>query len=257
MTRRYSIIALLFFALIWTSCEKEITLDLPASEEKLVLEGKVQLNQSPELTITKTLDFYNGGELKKISNAIAQITDQNGITHPLIEKQPGVYVATGVKGEAGKVYTMTVNVEGKTYVASTTLYAPVEVANVKIKEAPKVAGRSGYDITLEFDDAESNDFYFIAKAFHVKDGKNKKTERVSKVGNIRFRERFDSGAKVNTMLLTVDKQIFTYFKGVQDIVDNRNFALSSEPVNPETNWNNGALGYFGAFSLDVNTVVVP
>ena len=245
------------FLLIFAACEKEITLDLPESSNQVVLEGAIYEGEYPELRISKTLDFYDASGVEMLSGAVATFSDNVGNEYLLSEVKQGVYSTTEVQGEIGKNYTLRVEYAGIEYIANSTLLRPQTIDELELEEAPKVAGRTGYSMTVNFSDADDNEFYFLTRVFHRKDNKNEKEERATKQGNIRFNARFEEGQEVKAIVYTIDESVFDYMTGALELTNDGNFVLSSEPSNPKSNWSNGALGYFGAFSTDTASVIVP
>ena len=257
MLKKISSIVLLLSSFGFVACEKEITLDLPETDQQVVLEGSVPLGQNPTLSVTKTLDFYSASDIERVSGVVASVTDQNGNNFELTEVSPGEYTNTSLTGEAGQVYTMNVAYDGRTYQATSTLYSPVQIDELELEKAPEVAGREGYNMTIKFDDDDDNELYFLAQVLHRKDNKREVEDRVSKNGDIHFNARFEEGGEVFVTVHTVDEDVFDYYNGLLDIVDGGNFIFSSEPSNPKSNWSGGALGFFRAFSSDSSSIVIP
>ena len=65
-------IIFVFLALFFVSCEKEITLDLPQSEDKTVIEGEIELGEYACVIITKNSSYFDPVVVKPIIDYISQ-----------------------------------------------------------------------------------------------------------------------------------------------------------------------------------------
>ena len=199
------------------------------------------------------MDFYDASSPNPFSGAEVVIT-VGSQQYKLEETAPGNYTTQAFKGEVNTLYQVNVVAEGLSYTAQSMLYPPKKVNSTKVEKAPEIAGRKGYRVTLEFDDDEENEFYFRAKAF---ENKKAKEDRVSKTGNIRLRTRFENSSTVTALLYTMDKESFTFFKVFTDLANDGGSSFGTQPSNPQSNWNNEALGHFTAASIDTVQVVIP
>lgn len=68
MTNKLFIAALLAFAAFFASCEKDITIDLPLPEERLVVEGRVMSGNFPYLFLTRNGSFFSGNAQGLLEN---------------------------------------------------------------------------------------------------------------------------------------------------------------------------------------------
>src|SRR3990167_2540618 len=74
---------ILITALLLSSCEEGITIDLPESGGKMVLEGKIEKGMPPIIYLTETISFFSSISVEKIQSAYihnANITISNGDT---------------------------------------------------------------------------------------------------------------------------------------------------------------------------------
>ncbi|MBX7224388.1 MAG: DUF4249 domain-containing protein [Chitinophagales bacterium] len=145
--------------LLLTSCETEITVDLPDPEPKIVVEGHVENGLPPYVILTKNQPFFGGLDLNNIGDyfihgariwvsdgtdsvklveytrdilyalpdsvAIA-IAAEFGLDIDSVEEFPDIAIYSVpfnklFLGEVGKTYSLRVKVEGKTLTASTTI----------------------------------------------------------------------------------------------------------------------------------------
>ena len=64
-----------------------------------------------------------------------------------------------------------------------------------------------------------------------------------------------SGNTYRIELFSLDRQTFSYYRSLQDLLYSNPF-FGSTPANPNTNLDNGALGYFGACAISSKTIIV-
>ncbi len=69
---------LLTIILLFTSCEKEVNIKLNGGEKKIVVEGVIELNELPYVTLTRSIGFFDKIDLSSVqyvTSAIVAITD--------------------------------------------------------------------------------------------------------------------------------------------------------------------------------------
>ncbi len=134
--RKVNLILGIFILL--TSCEKEISIDLPQYETKVVIEGSIETGEFAVVTITKSTDYFQVYDSATIANmfvrnALVTVSNQFGsidtltfafdITQPL----PFVYKGSTIIGQEGGIYTLKVQVDNKTYTTSTSILPAVTI----------------------------------------------------------------------------------------------------------------------------------
>jgi hypothetical protein len=121
-----------------TSCEKEIQVDLPDYQSKIVIEGSIETNQPEIVCVTRSTDYFQKYDSATIShmivtNAVVTVTNQFGITDTLVpvfdmsQPLPFIYKGSSVIGQVGGSYTLKVLLDGKTYSANTTILSPIAI----------------------------------------------------------------------------------------------------------------------------------
>lgn len=116
------------------SCEKNITVDLPASDSQVVVEGYIEDGQFPYIILTRSDGFFNpidSSSLVKLIISDAVVTVSNGTQVDTLKfsintlKFPYVfYKAQVMKGEIGKVYDLKVELADGTILTSSTSISP-------------------------------------------------------------------------------------------------------------------------------------
>jgi len=138
-----SLLIVLSFIILLYSCEKEITVDLPQHEPKIVIESAIEQGQYAWAFITRTAAYFAKVDSTVIMNMIvtsATVVVSDGFikdtlqltldpyTFPYLK-----YVGKKIIGQAGKQYWLTVTVDGNTYTAVTTIPNPTSFDSIVFK----------------------------------------------------------------------------------------------------------------------------
>ena len=154
---------LLFSVFFLLSCSKEIEIDIPGFEEKVIVDGSISTGEPPLVLLTKSKDIYSSTTQEAflagfVSGAIVTVSDGlNTIqldeicsdnlppgSEALAASLFGVTVADLSKyhlcaytsfnpliwGKVGKTYSLTILVDGKTYTSSTKIEQPTNLDKV-------------------------------------------------------------------------------------------------------------------------------
>lgn len=160
---------LFIVAIGFTSCSKEITVDLPVTEPRIVVEGTIEPGQPPIVILTKTQNYFEPTSIAALSEIYvngATITVSDGMNTvtlaeicassippallPLVAELTGldplllvaldicIYsdsMLTGsvLLGVPGNTYSLTVEVDDKTLTSSTTIPNPVALDSTWFK----------------------------------------------------------------------------------------------------------------------------
>jgi Domain of unknown function (DUF4249) len=132
---RYCVIALL--VILFTSCEKNVDLNLKSAEPVLVVDAQIEDGQPPIVVLTKSLGFFSNINAQILANAFVHNADvyvSNGtLTHRLkeypLQLAPGLTAyfysndlltpATMFMGQLNKAYTLRIVSEGQEYRSNT------------------------------------------------------------------------------------------------------------------------------------------
>ncbi|MCW5898819.1 MAG: DUF4249 domain-containing protein [Flavobacteriales bacterium] len=139
-------------AVLLQACEKEITVDLPITEPRVVVEGTIETGQPPIILLTRTQSYFAATSISSIAESFireASVTIDDGQTlHTLIRICSSMIpdslldeaaAATGIDaqllanadiciwtkpdllGEEGRTYRLRVEADGKTMTSVTTI----------------------------------------------------------------------------------------------------------------------------------------
>ena len=147
--------AVLFFS----SCEKDISIDLPLGEEKLVVYGTIETDQPPFIMLTRSLAVFSTVTADAIANSTESVTlvqycldDLDESVKAFVEAGLGIgsldsievnfcfytldttdLISQKMFGKVNGTYTLLVQAEGKTLTSVTTIPVPAPLDSMWIK----------------------------------------------------------------------------------------------------------------------------
>ncbi|MFM7078187.1 MAG: DUF4249 domain-containing protein [Bacteroidota bacterium] len=147
MSRTIKALSILFcsFTLLLFGCEKDITVDLPESEEQIVVEGYITPGLPPYVFISRTAPFFaplDSLSLLQYTVRDAQVVVSDGtITDTLIAPFSStgyLYTSLNLIGEIGKTYTLQIRLQdGRELSSTTTIPQPIALDSVWFKRIPE------------------------------------------------------------------------------------------------------------------------
>ncbi|MEE9431776.1 MAG: DUF4249 family protein [Melioribacteraceae bacterium] len=267
-------LTLLFLSLLFIfGCEEVIELDLKTVEPKIVIEAIInnEVNAS-KVIISRSTDYYKPGKYQKISDAIIILTEENGNETIFNEFDSGIYFSEPIVGEPSFTYNLKVIVDSIEYNATSFMPEPIIIDSVRMRKND-VGGRGGVTSNLRlqvyFQDKEDvKDFarFKVYQNGNLVSGHNLYFDRLTNGNYINFPIFLDSnrdyleGDVITVELQTINKVTFDYFNVLTKVLtSNTGSGPGNDPVapaNPNTNWNNNSLGYFSAYSVSVDSVLI-
>jgi hypothetical protein len=264
-----------------TACEKVIDIDLDNTEPRVVIEAAITDAEGPyPVYISKTSDYFEPGKYPAISNGLVIISDDTGVVDTCIEIEPGFYQTNKIEGKPDSYYSLFVEAEGKTYTAETYMPEKVELDSITYMFTNAVSPESndGYLIKCQFVDPVKQDNYYRIKTYKngdifietgneiviwddvLFDGVN--ADIPAKRGG----DMFSLNDTISVELLTIDKKIFQYYTSLVNSLASGSEGMGSigkkmiigaaAPANPPTNLSNGAVGYFAAYCISKQSIII-
>jgi hypothetical protein len=252
--------------LLFTSCTKEIDIDLNAASPKIVIEANLTNEaQSAVVKISKTVNFNATNSYPPVGNAKVAIADNAGNTYNLTEKETGTYQLPTLKGVSGRIYTLNVQVEGTTYTAICKMPNFVPLTGLAPLQSPSPFDKTdtSYVIRPIFKDPVGlgNSYRFIQTLNGIKDPSINVSNDNTFDGLVNQRPvaganrdvKIRKGDKVEIELQSIDNPIYDYFYSLNP---GAGPGGGTTPANPITNLKGGALGYFSVSAVDRKSLVV-
>lgn len=132
-----------FLTVLFTACEKEVYIDLPDPEQKLVVEGWIEQDQYPIVSVTRNSPYFSVVDSSTLANLFiinAKVIVSDGtqseelqldFSNALNGVWPFIcYKGSTLKGEVGKTYWLTIYAEGDTITGKTTIPEPVTLDSI-------------------------------------------------------------------------------------------------------------------------------
>lgn len=261
----YKTYILFFLILLFSGCEKVIDVDLNDANPVVVIEAKLtNLPVLVEVNISKTGSYFGSGPATKISNASVILENNFGGRFLLKEVEEGLYKSNDVYPQTGNNYKLTVDVEGEIYEATSKLNPPVFIDSLtSVYSEGFIFLDAGYIVNIYFGDPPNVKNYYRLKIYKNGKLKNDIDDLIVFDDNmfdghklvIRTRNtKFKPGDKAKVELISLDKNAYEYLKTFQEVISTN--PGSAAPVNPSSNFSNGALGYFSAYSSDEKIIEI-
>ncbi|HMQ75868.1 MAG TPA: DUF4249 domain-containing protein [Flavobacteriales bacterium] len=184
--------------LLLSACEKEITVDVPETEPRLVVEGTIEPGEPPIIILTRTQSFFDPTDLSSFASIFvknATVIVSNGLVADTLDMicssiltEDQILLAaevtgldpqllanidiclysttnTAIYGEEGGVYDLRVEAEGKTLTSTTTIVPAVPLDSLWFQLIDQ-DGSDGDDSTgflwaRSFDPPAPNNYYRV------------------------------------------------------------------------------------------------
>ncbi len=280
------------FFLFLVSCEKDIIIKLDPSQTKLVVDATIENGQAPVVFLSKSLDFFSkiNPEVLAVSlvrNARIKIGD--GISEVILTEDSIVrntskvyfYTTSGsalfFRGKTNTKYTITIEVLGEVYTATTSI--PEITRRIDSLWWEKIPfAEDTNDVRVMFkgtDRVGLGDFirYFTKKGqepflpginsvfddqiidgstytVQIDKGFDKNLEFADSLSN------FKRGDTVTIKLCNIDKGTYDFWRTYEFSFQSIGNPFSS-PTRISGNISNDALGYFGGYGAQYRTVIIP
>lgn len=251
----------LFALSLFSSCEKVIDLELKDAEPKIVIEGNLNNQfENQYVRISKTVPFSTSNSFNGFKGAKVTLSTSGGISVNFTETSDGLYKSPQFKGIPGQTYKLEVLAEGKVYTAESTMPSPVIPDSVGFKKLSFFGTTSIFPTIFYKDPAKIQNQYRYILQINNKFQSDIVTEDRFNDGNevsdiiIFDGDDLKSGDTINIEMQSIDRNVFKYYFAISQI--NGNGGPPVAPANPDSNFNNGALGVFSAYTKSSVSVVL-
>jgi hypothetical protein len=267
------------------SCNAKLDLNLPEPDDKIVIDGWIETGQYAKVLLTRNSAYFSSIDSASIRDLVltrakVSLTDGENSEVLMLNRNddyfpPYIYEGNEIKGDTGKIYTITAEYGGKTAWATTTIPAKVKLDTFYFSlEADKDSLGSIY---VEFTDPPQTKNYYriLTKRF----GKDERyySSMVMGIDDIFFsgqkfgfsmsraphsflssagNEYFRLGDTVSIKFCTIDKAHYEFWDSFQDEVLNASnpFATSLSVI--KTNIHGDGLGIWGGYGVSLYTLII-
>lgn len=275
----------LFFLIIAFSCNNDTIGNETDLESKIVVEGWIEEGDVPQVILSSSIPI---GDVIDSTNVLdhvirsAKVTVSDGQTIEVLRVKndkdrvpPFVYFGTGLKGKAGKTYTLKIEYLNRIVAASTSI--PKTVALTSAEFIKKNATDSTGYVFVKFDDPLNEKNYyqvatrldgqepiFVPAFYGNLDDKNFDSSKIALQVNrgvllfpkTKFKPYFTDGDLIFVKLRTMNKDAFDFWNSWQnEIVNSRNPIY---PSNTSLKSNiKGGIGIWAGYGQNVILVKTP
>ncbi len=242
-------IAILPAIILFSSCEKVITLDLKNAKAKVVIYGDISDQTDYQyIRISRSYNFTESNKFNAATGARVIVTSQQGSVINFSEITPGVYQSPKFRGIPGQSYTLDVTLDGQKYTSVSSMPEKVFLDSLNFRQV-SFFGKTSTHVVANFEDPVEikNQYRYLLTI------KGKVVEEVvsddrfnngNKVSNTIYHELNDlkPGDPIELDLQCIDRNVYTYFFSFGQNMGEGGPPVS--PANPPSNISNGALGVF-------------
>lgn len=220
------LLPLIAAAALMTACEKEITVDLPVTEPRIVVEGSIETGERPFVLLSRTQSYFAPTSVESLSDVYVTdgvVTIFDGVTTHTLDKICSATLSeqelelaaelTGIdidllrqvnicawtsldgslRGENGRTYRLDVQADGKTLTSTTTIPHPVPLDSLWFKLALQEPGDDSLGLLwgrLTDPDTAGNNYRWSAQRINAgADGGPKDDSFVAPLFSV-FNDRF-------------------------------------------------------------------
>jgi hypothetical protein len=261
-----SICIILIASVVFSSCEKVIEIDLADSKSIIVIEATITNNREPfTVLVSKTSPYFGTTSSVLVSGAKVSVRVENGKPKYFKESSPGVYKLEKTLALANNWYIVDVEYEGVTYSARSYLNETVPIADISLTYFDGFGFfDSGYKVNCFIRDPAAIENYYRMKIYVngklvTDEGEiNLYSDKLFDgkfIGLVQQSAVFKETDVIIVEMQAIDKATYDYFSTLESI-SGIEIIQSASPANPISNFNNGALGYFSAYSSDRKSIIV-
>ncbi|MGL2966348.1 DUF4249 family protein [Flavobacterium sp. XGLA_31] len=266
--KKFNYIIAILFALLLTSCEDVVQVDLDTAAPRLVISGSLQWQKGTpgneqKIKLSTTTGYYDTN-IPTVSGALVFVTNSDNVTFNFSEEEAnsGLYVCHTFIPEIDKTYVLTVILNGETYTATETLKS---VSPITAVTQNNEGGFSGNDIEIKTfftDPGDANNYYLFrykasGNAISFYDVSDDEFFQGNEFFGYYTDEDMASGDTLDITIYGVSKRYFEYMSKLILISGGSNGPFSTPPATVrgniinQTHPDNYALGYFNVSETDV------
>jgi len=284
-------------ALFFCSCEKTVSFNLETTEPLIVVDASIETGQPPVVFLSKSLNYFSEISPAILLNSFvhnAEITISNdSVSHKLkeysylVSANFSIYyytvdsAASGLdlfRGEIRKAYSLEIRTGGKVFTSSTTIPSPDKTLDsLWWKKAPFSKDTTKVVLMARITDPPSYGNYIryftrvgngpflpgFTSAFddQIIDGTTYDIEverGVDRNAEIDLNEYsfFHRGDTVTGKFCNIDKTTYDFWRTMEYSYSSIGNPFSS-PTRVLGNIKGGALGYFGGYSVQYKSLIIP
>jgi hypothetical protein len=275
-----AIITGLLVAMITVSCTERINIDLDESFTRLVVDGAITTDtMAHKVILSGTSSYFYNQPALMVSGAQVTITDGTN-TFELTEGTPGIYLTqSNVFGIPGHTYSLKiklpVEIGGFSDYSASSLLNPVNpLDSIGLRFRPEYSIDGFWEVQCYVQDPPTSDFYrfIISKnnkvitdslqEWFVTDdrffnGNYTNGASIANLDQSKPEEVLAEGDTITAEVNNIGKEYASFIWDAQSELFGSNPLFSGPPANVKGNINNGAIGFFSAYSVTRAKAITP
>jgi hypothetical protein len=248
-------------AVVLSSCEKEINIDLNSADPKIVIEGNITDEPGPYFVkISKTVNFSDANNYPSVTGALVIISDNIGNLDTLSYVSNGIYITHTIIGQPGNTYNLQIVADGKNFYASSTMPDKVTLDSLRFNAFIN-QGTTNFMVIPTFTDPSElgNNYRFIQKVNSRIDKSYIVQNDIATNGTVNQLPIFSQGEDIEIKagdtvtieMRCIDINTYNYFFTLSQISGGFDGATPSNP--PNNIRGDYALGFFAAYTTQKRT----
>ncbi len=265
---------IIIIAFLLTQCTEKINLDLDSTYERVVIEGYLTDEfKSHQIKITNSADYFVNKAADPISGANVTISDGTN-TLTLSEVEPGIYETDPISGVIGNTYTLSIDIEGTNYSASSYMYScpPIDSLSFilnKLKKNIDSEEKEDYLEVLIYAQEPGDEVnHYAWKAYRNDTLVTDTLREVFFSDDVFINGSYVNGVGVQFIegtindtitleMLSITEEYYDFMLKVMLETDWDGGPFDGPPANFYGNISNDALGFFAVYSIQRRTTIVP
>ncbi|MCX2450231.1 DUF4249 domain-containing protein [Pedobacter sp. PLR] len=251
----------LIMIFLFTACEQVIELKLEEATPLVVIDGGISdQNEVQRIKISKTYSFTEPNKFNGASGAKVVLGIDGTGSIVFTEVSPGIYQSVKFRGKSGSKYDISVTLEGQTYKASSVMPVRVPMDSLTFKSYNLFGETKNY-VAVNYRDPAgvANQYRYILRFKGVVEKDVVSEDRFddgNKVTNVIFYELNDliKGDSIQVEIQCIDRNVYRYFYSLGQ--NSGGGGPPVAPANPPSNFSNGALGVFSAYTSSIRTALI-
>jgi hypothetical protein len=262
------------------SCTERIDIELDESFTRLVVDGSITTDtKAHTVVLTATSSYFYNQPSPPVTGAQVSITDGTTVFY-LTEQTPGVYrTADSVHGIPGNTYTMNIKLANeiggyKDYSASSTIIPVSSLDSISLLFHPEWSDKGIWEVKCFVKEPPTVDFY----RFLLSKNQTMLTDTLNEwliTDDLFFNGNYTNGLPIGYLdqgsaeqnlkpgdtvtaeVNSIGKDYYSFLVEAQTELFGSNPLFSGPPANIKGNINNGAVGFFIAYSVSRSYAIAP
>jgi hypothetical protein len=273
------VLFILFLSILTTSCVERINIELDSSNERLVVDGAITTDTIAQtVRLLKTTSYFYDQPAPAVTGADVRISDGESV-FSLREESPGIYrTDTSVFGVAGKTYRLDIRLAEPVggysdYTAESTLYPVANLDSIGLTFHSDWSENGIWEVKCWVQDPPTKDYYRFLVSKNGKmltdtldewfvtddrffNGNYVYGAPIAYLRSDKVDEVLKAGDLITVEMNSIGQEYASFITEAQSEIRGSNPLFSGPPANVKGNLSNGAIGFFGAYSISRASTVV-